>query len=85
MQRITTREPDDSQLEVALAALRNAIPENFGGIVQDSGVLVDGVTVSEEEYNKMKDEAEAVADEEAPAAAEEPTEDTEATEATDAE
>jgi uncharacterized protein YqhQ len=74
MQRITTREPDDSQLEVALAALRNAIPENFGGIVQDSGVLVDGVTVSEEEYNKMKDEAEAVADEEAPAEAEEPTE-----------
>ena len=74
MQRITTREPDDSQLEVALAALRNAIPENFGGIVQDSGVLVDGVTVSEEEYNKMKDEAEAVADEAAPAAAEEPTE-----------
>ena len=61
MQRITTREPDDSQLEVALAALRNAIPEEFGGIVQDSGVLVDGVTVSEEEYTKMK-EAEKVAD-----------------------
>jgi len=53
MQRITTREPDDSQLEVALAALKNAIPENFGGIVQNSGMLVDGVTVSDEEYKKM--------------------------------
>ena len=64
MQRITTREPDDSQLEVALAALRNAIPENFGGIVQDSGVLVCGVTVPEEEYKKQK-EAEAAEDAEA--------------------
>lgn len=32
MQRITTREPDDSQLEVALLALKNAIPDNFGSI-----------------------------------------------------
>lgn len=45
LQRITTREPDDSQLEVALTALKNAIPEKFGGIVQDSGVLQpDGTT-----------------------------------------
>lgn len=29
MQRITTKEPDDSQLEVALAALRCAMPEEF--------------------------------------------------------
>jgi len=29
MQRITTREPDDSQLEVAIAALKAAIPEEF--------------------------------------------------------
>lgn len=42
MQRITTREPDDSQLTVALAALKNAIPEEFGGIVQDSGKIEDG-------------------------------------------
>ncbi len=32
MQRITTREPDEKQLEVALTALRHAIPEEFGGI-----------------------------------------------------
>lgn len=37
IQRITTREPDDSQLEVALTALRNAIPEEFGGIPHDGG------------------------------------------------
>ena len=42
MQRITTREPDDTQLEIALAALKNAIPEEFGGIVQDSGKIEDG-------------------------------------------
>ena len=45
MQRITTKEPDDSQLEVALAALRNAIPREFGGVVQPSGILApDGTT-----------------------------------------
>ena len=32
MQRITTKEPDEDQLEVALTALRYAIPEEFGGI-----------------------------------------------------
>ena len=43
---ITTREPSDEQLEVALAALRNAIPEEFGGIVQNGGILAeDGTTM----------------------------------------
>ena len=32
MQRITTQEPNWSQLEVAITALKNAIPEEFGGI-----------------------------------------------------
>ena len=32
MQRITTLEPDDSQLEVALLALKNAIPDEFGSL-----------------------------------------------------
>lgn len=32
MQRITTKEPDEKQLEVALTALRHAIPTEFGGI-----------------------------------------------------
>ncbi len=31
MQRITTKEPDASQLEVAIAALKSAMPEEFGG------------------------------------------------------
>ena len=50
MQRITTREPDDSQLEVALAALKNAIPVEFGGIVQPSCKLdAQGGIVTENE------------------------------------
>lgn len=32
MQRITTKEPSEEQLEVALTALRNAIPVEFGGV-----------------------------------------------------
>ena len=35
MQRITTKEPDESQLEVALTALKNAIPVEFGGIREE--------------------------------------------------
>ena len=35
MQRITTKEPDEAQLEVALTALRNAIPVEFGGIREE--------------------------------------------------
>ncbi len=31
MQRITTKEPDAAQLEVAITALKNAMPEEFGG------------------------------------------------------
>ena len=29
LQRITTREPDDSQIEVAIAALKPCIPDNL--------------------------------------------------------
>ena len=35
MQRITTKEPDEEQLEVALTALQNAIPVEFGGIREE--------------------------------------------------
>lgn len=35
MQRITTKEPDEGQLEVALTALKNAIPVEFGGIREE--------------------------------------------------
>lgn len=56
MQRITTREPDDTQLEIALTALKNAIPEEFGGIVQESGIVengkIDGKTVPFEKVEK---------------------------------
>ena len=64
MQRITTKEPDDSQLEVALAALKNAIPVSFGGVVQPSGILrEDGVTVpAEPEKGSDASEAEKDAD-----------------------
>ena len=56
MQRITTREPDDSQLEVALTALKNAIPEKFGGIVQPSGMLSpDGKFTPEESTPESHD------------------------------
>ena len=37
MQRITTLEPDDSQLEVALLALKTAIPDEFGSLWNESG------------------------------------------------
>ena len=60
MQRITTREPDDRQLEVALTALQNAIPENFGGIVQPSGIVnEDGTTSPENKEEKEESEASA--------------------------
>ncbi len=52
LQRITTREPDESQLEVALAALVNAIPEELGGVVQPSGELIDGKTRGEAETSE---------------------------------
>ena len=33
MQRITTREPDDSQIEVAIIALKKALPNDFPDFV----------------------------------------------------
>ena len=63
MQRITTLEPDDTQLEIALAALKNAIPEEFGGIVQPSGKIEDGTiggrTVPVEDKNEKAEEEQA--------------------------
>ena len=35
LQRITTREPDEAELEVALTALKNAIPTELGGVKRD--------------------------------------------------
>ena len=33
MQRLTTKEPDDSMIEVAIAAMKEVIPENGEDIV----------------------------------------------------
>ena len=49
MQRITTREPDDSQLEVALTALKNAIPPTFEESLQKKAEnITDGGQAAEE-------------------------------------
>lgn len=42
MQRITTKEPDDAQLEVAIAALKAAIPDDYPEMVNVSAILPDG-------------------------------------------
>lgn len=44
MQRITTREPDDAQLEIAITALKNALPDEF------PEVLADAVPVESPEF-----------------------------------
>lgn len=56
MQRITTKEPDDSQLEVALAALRCAMPEEFPEARAefekiDSNAATEEDTAGEDENN----------------------------------
>ena len=56
MQRITTREPDKSQLEVAIAALKHAMPEEFP------------VTVNAEAENTTAEQASAEAQPESDAA-----------------
>ena len=47
MQRITTREPDEKQLEVAIIALKTALPEDFP----------DFVPPTEENLKKAAEEA----------------------------
>jgi len=59
MQRITTREPDDSQLEVAITALRNAIPPEFEESLQ-SGKSAD--SNESKESNDSKDSKESESD-----------------------
>jgi len=34
MQRITTQEPDDSQLEIAIIAIKNAMPDEFPEVLE---------------------------------------------------
>jgi uncharacterized protein YqhQ len=47
MQRITTREPDDSQLEVALLALKTAIPDEFGSLWNESAANAESGTAED--------------------------------------
>lgn len=38
MQRITTKEPDESQIEVAIASIKNAMPDEFPQVLDDEKV-----------------------------------------------
>ncbi len=71
MQRITTKEPDDSQLEVALHALVHAIPAEFGGVTgeedENAGEAAEEAEpAAEEESGGTAEEAEPAADAEKP-------------------
>ena len=61
MQRITTREPDDAQIEVAIASLKNAMPDEFPQEAVETAV-------SEAETTESSENAETVADESAESA-----------------
>ena len=54
MQKITTREPDESQIECAIIALKSALPEEFPDFVH-----IDTHEVTNEE-DKAEDENEAL-------------------------
>ena len=49
MQRITTKEPDEKQLEVAIAALKNAMPDEFPEALEENktGELSESENVSD--------------------------------------
>jgi uncharacterized protein YqhQ len=44
MQRLTTREPSDEQLEIALTAIRYALPEFFPDMDRESYLAEEGVS-----------------------------------------
>ena len=74
MQRLTTREPDESQLEIAITALKMAMPEEFPDLDASEITVTDlatGVTVAPEK-KPAQDESAAEAD----ASAETPTAET---------
>ncbi len=52
MQRITTKEPDEGQLEVAICALKNAMPEVFPDMTEENrahGVIMEGEETGDDE------------------------------------
>lgn len=65
MQRITTKEPDESQLEVAITALKNAMPDEFPEVSEkaEDGAAED----AHGDFEEVGDTEEAVICEDAPA------------------
>ena len=55
MQRITTREPDDSQIEIAIIALKRALPDDFPGFALTAEQ--SGAAASEGSPDEATDEA----------------------------
>ncbi len=45
VQRLTTREPSEEQLEVAIVSLKCALPEEFGDAIPEGAVLIDEKTL----------------------------------------
>lgn len=81
VQRITTKEPDDSQLEVALAALRCAMPEEFPDARAEFEKKEEPETEAEAEAETEADAQSAeTAEEESENIPDEKTDDTERTE-----
>jgi uncharacterized protein YqhQ len=54
MQRLTTREPDDEQLEVAIAALKCSMPDEFPEFDRDALMLRDEYNFPPEKKSKKK-------------------------------
>jgi hypothetical protein len=54
MQRLTTREPDDEQLEVAIAALKCSMPDEFPEFDRDALMLRDEYNFPPEKKAKKK-------------------------------
>ena len=63
MQRLTTREPDESQLEVAITALKCAMPEEFPDFPREEYLLRDEYNNPPEKKKGKKETAEADATE----------------------
>jgi uncharacterized protein YqhQ len=59
MQRITTREPDEKQLEVALTALRHAMPNEFPEVLEEEKIMkAENKAEAEADAEKAKSDVE---------------------------
>ncbi len=57
VQRLTTREPDDAQIEVAIVALKCALPDVFGQDVPENAILTDPATFGKEKTAVQEDDS----------------------------